>query len=776
LVDCIATITAIKSCRCGQSWADGRVRHLCNLIEPDVVVGEPARTTNGTSISSTTASLSGLVAARRPAVMKTTPATSTVSNTSAVAPAAAATTTTADSTVVASRGRSGSNAVASESIQVFVRIRPLVERETSDERTALTHSIRVPDAQTIEVRTSDASLSCKYDAVFDPSCTQEQVYERVRECTQSFLKGFNSTLFAYGQTGSGKSFTMFGAETDLSRYRPGLHKSQAGIIPRAIKEIFAGIVQKEHEAQAMVYCSFVQIYNEHIYDLLRDGNMDKPLDIHEDRRNGIYVEGLSEYAVRSVADCLALLQCGEQHRAVRSTHMNQVSSRSHSVFQLLLEQKKKDGTTIKSKLNLVDLAGSEKWNMDSNMLDNHISEMTNINLSLHTLGRCIAALTAKSGQRAHVPYRDSKLTRLLQDSLGGNCKTKIIATLSPSLDCIEESISTLKFADRAKQVMVMARVNEQREIDPAYVDKLQDEIAQLRELVRILQSNGTTKGKDVSGALNAGGGNYDDNNSALHPEDNPGDQTELHTKLVRLIQENTELKVQIDKQHKEFDQLRQSRGSETSALQTKQQLEASMRELNDASDKFFRFEIEEEELKGIHESVFRRHNIGAVTSGLSFSKPRPPITKSISSNPMSSSPLQSPGSFKAATTVPGGGDLLYRVRSRSTSAGDKSRGNNASGQSEWKNDGPSKQALDPDKELEQSRKAIAKQAKLQAWLMEKEKRELLRLQSEQEYIGEQRRLMAEKDAKFYKNAAATKKKLQQMHQQQASGAPPATAE
>jgi hypothetical protein len=241
---------------------------------------------------------------------------------------------------------------------------------------AYANLLLVPNAQTIEVKTGDANVKCSYDAVFDSSFSQEQVYERVRECTQSFLQGFNSTLFAYGQTGSGKSFTMFGAESDLSRYRPGLQKSPAGIIPRAIKEIFASTVQMEVDTQPAVYCSFVQIYNEQIFDLLRDSNMDRPLEIHEDRQNGIFVEGLSEYAVRGVNDCLQLLQAGEQHRAVRSTHMNQVSSRSHSVFQLLLEQRRKsDGAVLKSKFNLVDLAGSEKWYLGSDMMVGRIARL-----------------------------------------------------------------------------------------------------------------------------------------------------------------------------------------------------------------------------------------------------------------------------------------------------------------------------------------------------------------------------------------------------------------
>ncbi|OWZ13917.1 Kinesin [Phytophthora megakarya] len=488
----------------------------------------------------------------------------------------------------------------SENIQVFIRIRPLIERETTQERCGGVHSIRATDHQTIEVRTSESTVKCAYDAVFDHTFSQEQVYDR----------GFNSTLFAYGQTGSGKSFTMFGAETDLSRYRPGLQNSQAGIIPRAIKEIFAATVQMETDAQATVFCSFVQIYNEQIFDLLRDTQMNTPLDIHEDRKNGIYVEGLSEYAVRGVSDCLQLLQCGEQNRAVRSTHMNQVSSRSHSVFQLLLEQRRKDGTLLKSKFNLVDLAGSEKWNMGAEMKEHHISEMTNINLSLHTLGRCIAALSTKSTvATGHVPYRDSKLTRLLQDSLGGNTKTKIIATLSPSLDCVEESISTLKFADRAKKVMVMVRVNEQREIDPAYVEKLQEELEQLREVVRLLRVPSSSSNKNIDGDGRS------DNNSDT-PEEN-GDRVseELKTRVVRLVHENTELKHQNEKQLKELEKLRlqQSSGGNSvpmnamdpQILQAKQHLESTICQLKDASDRFFRFEIEEEELKTIHTRLFQ---------------------------------------------------------------------------------------------------------------------------------------------------------------------------
>ncbi|KAG7381929.1 hypothetical protein PHYPSEUDO_005456 [Phytophthora pseudosyringae] len=751
------------TCPCGQSWSDPRVPHFCQLINSEAV---PVPIKSGGRGGSATLSRASSKKRDLPVGQKAAAEfkVDTKMATKNSMPE------TASPTPVMSKAESATAPVVrrggtSENIQVFIRIRPLIERESSLERCAGSHSIRATDHQTIEVRTSESTIKCAYDAVFDHSFSQEQVYDRVRECTQSFLQGFNSTLFAYGQTGSGKSFTMFGAETDLSRYRPGLQNSQAGIIPRAIKEIFEATVQMEAEAQATVFCSFVQIYNEQIFDLLRDTQMNTPLEIHEDRKNGIFVEGLSEYAVRGVGDCLQLLQCGEQSRAVRSTHMNQVSSRSHSVFQLLLEQRRKDGTVLKSKFNLVDLAGSEKWNMGTEMQDHHISEMTNINLSLHTLGRCIASLSSKStGSSAHVPYRDSKLTRLLQDSLGGNTKTKIIATLSPSLDCVEESISTLKFADRAKKVMVMVRVNEQREIDPAYVEKLQEELEQLREVVRLLRlPNNSNEGNGEDDGDNS-------NNNDNHEESGDQASAGLKARVVRLVHENTELKHQNDKQQKEIEKLRQQqspRGSPMASnaagdpqiLQAKQHLENTVRQLKDASDRFFRFEIEEEELKAVNTRLFQ--GFQGIPSNPPLSLSRSPLSTGgrafSGGNIMKARPPLKLRSFTSPTSVaakpPAAMELTYRVRGRSSSID-----TNGNGEC-WKNDMQAAPAMTVEKELELSRKAIEKQTKLQNWLIEKERREILKLQQEQQFIDEQRRYAAEKDAKFFKRAAATKKKM-----------------
>lgn len=344
------------------------------------------------------------------------------------------------------------------------------------------------------------------------------VYDNIRDCAAAVVDGFNATVFAYGQTGSGKTHTMFGPQQHIQSLVYGSTPSMdSGVIPRAIMDIFNLGAQAENTTEFAVYCSFVQIYNESLFDMLRDPDRSRPLEVHEDHVEGIYVEGLSEYSVRDFGDCMDLLRMGEENRAIRETHMNQASSRSHSIFQIVVEQKREgDGGEVKqfrSKFNLVDLAGSEKWDINQEMGTDRVSEMTNINLSLYTLGRCIAALAKAArggnGRGDHVPYRESKLTRILQDSLGGNAKTRVIATLSPASDCIDESVSTLKFADRAKQVMVFVRRNENRPVDHALVQRLQREVAHLRALLDQYANGGTPPAEagigDLGGRSPGGG-------------------------------------------------------------------------------------------------------------------------------------------------------------------------------------------------------------------------------------------------------------------------------
>ena len=241
-----------------------------------------------------------------------------------------------------------------------------------------------------------------------------------------------------------------------------------------------------------VYCSFIQIYNERLYDLLQDPKNENPLVIRQDKLAGIFVEGLTEYVVEKDREWFILLKRGERNRVTRSTYINAASSRSHSIFQLLIETNKVDehGMLKRAKLNLWDLAGSEKINKEEAMNQEHFEELKTINLSLTTLGKVISALGKKGKGTKHIPYRDSKVTRFLQDSLGGNTKTFLVATVSPTDDCVEETISTLKFADRAKQVMVRAKANEINGSDDALIKRLQREIQHLRDILNIKRKGG----------------------------------------------------------------------------------------------------------------------------------------------------------------------------------------------------------------------------------------------------------------------------------------------
>lgn len=317
--------------------------------------------------------------------------------------------------------------------------------------------------------------------------------------------GLNATIFAYGQTGSGKTHTMFGPHWDLgyittskqgqlTEFLQTGEQSDRGVIPRSISDIFDEINQSyESEGTVFnVYCSFIQIYNEKLFDLLQDQNgtnqesLKNNLNIREDKQEGTFVEGLTEYQVTCINDWLTLLRRGEKNRTTRQTNANNRSSRSHTIFQILIEAAlpTDDGAMTKSKLNLWDLAGSEKIQTEERLEEKHMIEHKNINLSLTTLGKVVAAL-AKNSAKSGIPYRESKLTKLLKDSLGGNTKTVLIATVSPLKWFVDETISTLKFADRAKQVLVKASVNEVSSKDDEIVRKLKREVQHLKEILNL---------------------------------------------------------------------------------------------------------------------------------------------------------------------------------------------------------------------------------------------------------------------------------------------------
>ena len=295
-----------------------------------------------------------------------------------------------------------------------------------------------------------------FDEVFDINTSQDEVFNiSAKPAVISVLEGYNSTIFAYGQTGTGKTFTMEG-------FTYNNMDNKRGIIPRTIECIFSYIESNSNkDTKFIIRAAYLQIYNEMISDLLKPENSNKNLSIREDKKKGLYVDGLSEWAVRNPSDIYALLERGATCREVSNTFMNDVSSRSHAVFMITVEQLiSKTGKQITKigKLNLVDLAGSERTRI-TGATGKQLQESIKINKSLSALGNVINALT-DTKERKHIPYRDSKLTRLLEDSLGGNCKTTMIATISPAQCSFNESLSTLNFAKRAKNIKNRPVINE----------------------------------------------------------------------------------------------------------------------------------------------------------------------------------------------------------------------------------------------------------------------------------------------------------------------------
>jgi len=308
-----------------------------------------------------------------------------------------------------------------------------------------------------------------FDQVYDWNSQQEVLFNTTAApIVDSVLSGYNGTVFAYGQTGTGKTHTMKG-QWDPPEMR--------GIIPRAFCRIFEKI-DETHEQNFLVRASFLEIYNEEVRDLLSKDPKNK-LDLKENPDRGVYVKDLTSYVVKSVQEMENVLLAGDKNRSVGATLMNQDSSRSHSIFSIIVESSVvgADGSQhIRSgKLNLVDLAGSERQSK-TGATGERLKEATKINMSLSALGNVISALVEAGAQ--HIPYRDSKLTRLLQDSLGGNTKTVMVANMGPADYNYDETISTLRYANRAKNIKNKPKINE----DPkdAMLREFQEEIARLK--------------------------------------------------------------------------------------------------------------------------------------------------------------------------------------------------------------------------------------------------------------------------------------------------------
>lgn len=307
------------------------------------------------------------------------------------------------------------------------------------------------------------------DRIFDIDTSQKMFYESVAKPTiMDVLNGYNGTIFAYGQSGSGKTFSMYG--NDL--YDDELK----GIIPRSIEDIFLFINDDAHkEIKFELKFCLLEIYKENLHDLLNPEVKNSDLKIKEHPKKGIYVANLTEQYISSEEEFMILIENADDYRVVSETGLNKNSSRSHLVFQLEIIQKMPDDTEKRGMLYLVDLAGSEKVSK-THAIGETLEEAKKINLSLSALGNVISALTSHNSD--HIPYRDSKLTRILQDSLGGNYKTTLIVACSPHIYNSEETITTLKFASRAKKIKNKVKMNIKRSAEQleAIIDNLNKQL------------------------------------------------------------------------------------------------------------------------------------------------------------------------------------------------------------------------------------------------------------------------------------------------------------
>lgn len=307
---------------------------------------------------------------------------------------------------------------------------------------------------------------------------QHQIFDEAgQEIIESVLEGFNGTVLAYGQTSSGKTFTMTGPDIE--------DREMSGVIPRMVKYVFGKIEDAEEEIEFTVKVSMVEIYMERIKDLLDPKKIN--LNIHQDKENGIHIEDVTETYVTDEKEVYQIMNLGNDNRSIGVTNMNAQSSRSHSVFIMTITQNNTETLSCKKgKLFLVDLAGSEKVEK-TGATGNTLKEANKINKSLTTLGLVIKHLTDKVS--THVPYRDSKLTRVLQDSLGGNSKTCLIITCSPSDFNQEETVSTLRFGSRAKRIQNKPKINKEYSIEELkqLLEKAESTIEKREKRIRALE-------------------------------------------------------------------------------------------------------------------------------------------------------------------------------------------------------------------------------------------------------------------------------------------------
>ena len=451
--------------------------------------------------------------------------------------------------------------MSTERIKVAIRIRPFLSNEDSSNQAI---QIVPEDDNTIILYKQPEIFQGTFNQIFSSDSTQKDVFNFIKPCLINIQSGINCTILAYGQTGTGKTYTMFGNDWSFNENNLNINlnnnnemglygnnsdellKNQIvidknseynGIIPNLIMELYNLYKEKEKKENTnkIITCSYIQIYNEKIYDLLDiyseknieeniniKNNSKKELKLKHDKIKGLIIEDANEILVPSFLDIFDILEAGENNRKIRQTTKNNMSSRSHTIFIISIED---NISHIKCKIKLCDLAGSERCKTSEKYEKEHMNELKNINKSLFTLGNVINALASK---KKYIPYKDSKLTRILEDSLRGNSSIYLIANISPNEKNINETFQTLKFADRAHNIMVKISPNilKMKGLNDVnyenYVFKKNREIEQLKD--------------ELSGLKNL-----------INIKDNRINSDNLHKQFLNLKKENNELKIALKK-------------------------------------------------------------------------------------------------------------------------------------------------------------------------------------------------------------------------------------
>ena len=431
-----------------------------------------------------------------------------------------------------------------ENVRVVCRCRPVNQIELDHGSTTCVQ-FTANDPRVIQVSVDDCPSIFHFDYVFDTQSLQSHVYENtVDPLIEDVLNGYNATVFAYGQTGTGKTYTMEGCLGDVN---------EKGIVPRSVGSLFEGVKNSDESMEFVFKVSYVEIYMEKIRDLLDNTRVKTNLTVREDKIRGIYIAGVTEEYVASEDELFQIMQNGSSNRATAATGMNEGSSRSHSVFTISISQRNLLNSVSKTgKLVLIDLAGSEMVRK-TNASGLQLEEAKTINKSLSALGQVIYALT--DDKQIHIPYRDSKLTRVLQDSLGGNSKTVLIVAISPSSYNANETLSTLRFGQRAKSIKNKVVVNATRS-----VQELEGLLMRAEKAIDMQSAHILSLSKQLE----------DIQQSSLHAYDNTGDDSTQHIQQTTSIEAPTptdtdninknennsiqELKKQILQLHQELEE------------------------------------------------------------------------------------------------------------------------------------------------------------------------------------------------------------------------------